>query len=117
MKRKKIIIVILIAVAAVVGLIIWWGTNQDSMSANLQVISGRVTSINNGCFADGGCSVTLDDSKVIVTGCGLMANGKTCKSYDQSKLHSGQKVEATVVMDRSGMYSLECDSCTIRVIE
>jgi hypothetical protein len=117
MKHKKIIIVVVIAVVATAGFIIWWATSQTKISTNPQTIRGRVTSISNECFADGICSVTLDDSKLIVTGCGLMANGKTCKSYDQSKLHSGQQVEATVMKAESGTYSLECASCTIRVIE
>jgi len=117
MKHKKIILTVLIVVLVLVGFAVWWGTSQDNTSKGPQTIKGRVAAINNGCFADGGCSITLDDSKVIVTGCGLMANGKTCKSYDQSRLHSGQQIEATVMKDESGMYNLGCDSCTIRVIE
>ena len=117
MKHKKIILTVLIVVLVLVGFAVWWGTSQDNTSKGPQTIKGRVAAINNGCFADGGCSITLDDWKVIVTGCGLMANGKTCKSYDQSRLHSGQQIEATVMKDESGMYNLGCDSCTIRVIE
>jgi hypothetical protein len=117
MKRKQVaifVIFILIVAAAAFG---WWQLSNRDYATTPQVIRGKVTAINNGCFADGTCSVTLDNSMVIVTGCGLMANGKTCKSYDQSKLHGGQRIEATVLHEDSGMYSLECNTCSIRVIE
>jgi hypothetical protein len=108
------------ATLVIAGLAVWLYANNKRVShvdaSTPQVISGRVTSISNECRADGTCSMTLDGSKSIVTGCGLMANGKTCKSYDQSKLHAGQQVEATVTKGQSGWYNLECDSCTIRVI-
>ena len=117
MKHKKIVVAFIIVGIVLVGSAVWWRTSHNSASEGPQTIKGRVAAINNGCFADGGCSITLDNSKVIITGCGLMANGKTCKSYDQSKLHSGQQIEATVVKDKSGTYDLECDSCTIHVIE
>jgi hypothetical protein len=111
MKHKKIII----AAAALVigaGLVVL----LINILSPQQVISGRVTSISNGCWADGICGVTLDDSKSIVTGCGLMPDGKTCKTYDQSKLRIGQQVKATVIKTEEGRYNLECDSCKIRVI-
>jgi len=112
-KHKKFIFAIIVAVAlAVVGLAGWLYVNTSTP----QIISGRVTKVSNECQSDGTCFVTLDGSKSIVTGCGLMANGKTCKSYDQSKLHAGQQVEATVMKSQTGWYDLECDSCTIRVI-
>ncbi len=118
MKYKKIVLAaILLAVVVLAGFAVWRGTSHNNTSEGPQTIRGRVAAINNGCFADGGCSVTLDDSRVIITGCGLMANGRTCKSYDQSKLHSGQQIEASVMKGESGTYNLECASCTIRVIE
>ena len=116
MKHKKIISII-IAAAVAVGVIAWWGKSHGIDITSPETISGRVTNISNECRSDGTCSVALDNSKLIVTGCGLMAGGITCKSYDQSKLHIGQQVEATVIKAKSGMYNLECDSCTIRVIK
>jgi len=120
MKHKKFIAAIVAVTMVMAGLVAWLYVNNKHVSnmdaATPQVISGQVTSISNECRVDGTCSVTLDGSKSIVTGCGLMADGKTCKSYDQSNLHTGQQVNATVMRDGSGRYNLECDSCAIHVI-
>ncbi len=103
-----------IGLAAAAGLI-WAIISINTPKAPL-VISGRVTSISNECNLDGTCSVTLDDSRMIVTGCGLVPRGETCKTYDQSKLHVGQLVEATVTKVQQGVYGLGCDTCIVRVI-
>ena len=75
-------------------------------------LRGTVTNINNGCWADGTCSITLDNTKTIITGCGLRADNTSCAAYDQSRLHIGDKVAAKVLKaDES--YNLECQGCTI----
>jgi flagellar basal body-associated protein FliL len=116
MKHKKfsIAIIMVVVVVAVVGAWLIMSQNQATR-AKPHTITGRVTRIVNECQSDGTCSVTLDGTKTIITGCGLMANGKSCAAYDQTKLRLGQEVEATVVEDDPGQYSLECDTCTIRV--
>lgn len=92
------------------------GATNCARAAKPQVIRGHVTAISNECHSDGICWVTLDGSKVIVTGCSLGPNGTTCKPYDQTQLHSGEQVEATVLQTKPGRYSLDCDSCTIRIV-
>jgi hypothetical protein len=122
MKHKRLILalVVTIVILAILAAITLWpnpkaSLEQGTAAATPQLISGRVTATDNGCYADAICSVTLDDIKVIITGCGLQANGTTCKTYDQSKLVQGQQVEATVIKAAAeNYYNLECDSCTIR---
>ena len=114
MKHKKIVIGVAVVAIAIAGFIGW--LSQGNTHQNYQVINGKVTGISNECHEDGICSVTLDDTKTIITGCGLLSDGKTCKTYDQSKLSHGQQIEATVVKDTSGTYSLECDSCAIHAL-
>lgn len=44
--------------------------------SDLETFSGTITAVNTGCFADGICSVTVDDKEVILlTGWGGMAEG------------------------------------------
>lgn len=116
MKRKASPLVVagLVTLLLVVVFTVWYVVSRSSSP---QIIRGRVTHILNECQYDGTCAITIDNSTQIITGCGLMAGGKTCKSYDQSKLHIGQQIEATVMKGRSGSYNLECDSCLIRVLQ
>ncbi len=113
MKHKKVATAIAAVVVVVVAIGIVVVFRANSAPSAPQTVSGRVTSISNQCQTDGVCSVTLDGSTVIVTGCGLLANGKTCKTFDQSTLRVGQQVQATVIKGKSGQYSLDCSSCTI----
>ncbi len=117
MKRKKVILItlVIVAVAAIV-VVVWLSNRKDEPfgTKQPQIISGKVNGISNECHADGVCGVTLDNGKTIITGCGLMAGGKTCKTYDQTKLKYGERVEATVIQTDANTYTLECDSCTIR---
>jgi len=116
MKHKKIVVIALVILAAAaIGSVMWFNGNGVN-SKKPQVISGRITKINNDCNADGICSVTLDNTKTIITGCGLSPTG-TCKTYDQqSKLKYGQHIKATVIKREAGTYDLECESCTIRIV-
>jgi hypothetical protein len=118
MNRKFLLLLVAAAlVVAGTGVFLWLQHDKRQAGKPVQ-LAGIVTDINNGCHVDGMCSVTLDRSKEIVTGCGLMANNKTCKSYDQSKLEQGQYLEATVVPGgRDGLYTLECATCAIREVK
>jgi len=104
-KTLFLVLLLVIIGAAAVS----WLKNSANNPKN---INGIITNISNQCHVDGTCSVTLDGYKTIVTGCGLTANGRTCKTYDQTKLQVGQRVKATVV-GGDNYYSVECDSCTI----
>ena len=108
-----IVTAIIITVAAV-SIFFWVNNKHDSNKP--QTITGKVTAISNQCNVDGICSVTLDSTKTIITGCGLQPDGRTCKVYDQSKLHNGQLVEAVIMRSDATTYNLDCDSCTIRVL-
>jgi amino acid transporter len=121
-KYQRVLAILLLVVTLVVtGFILWKDKSLSSSpllnSEEPHIISGKVTSISDQCHVDGVCSVTLDNTKTIITGCGLMPGGKTCKMYDQSKLRFGQQVEATVVQSDKTTYSLECDSCTMRPLD
>lgn len=118
MKHKKTIFIALVIVAiAAITTIVWLNNRKDETSSGTkqpQTISGKVNSISNECQSDATCGVTLDNGKTIITGCGLMAGGKTCKTYDQTKLKYGQRIEATVIQVDEKTYGLDCDACTIR---
>jgi hypothetical protein len=91
---------------------------------NPVTLTGTVTDTSNGCAVDGTCTVTLDNSKTIITGCGLGAAGASCAPYNQESLRIGDNVRATVIHDGDA-YSLgsissdgnasvrSCNQCTI----
>jgi hypothetical protein len=116
-KHKKIILIasVIVVLAAVLSLV-WFNSRKDEVSGTKQpqIISGKLNGISNECQSDGACGVTLDSGKTIITGCGLMAGGKTCKAYDQTKLKYGERIEATVIQTDTSTYTLECETCTIR---
>jgi hypothetical protein len=104
----KRLLFLIILIAAAIGVLFWLKASETRPKN----INGIITNISNQCHVDGTCSVTLDGYKTIVTGCGLTASGKTCKTYDQTKLQVGQRVNA-IVVGGDNYYSVECDSCTI----
>jgi flagellar basal body-associated protein FliL len=121
--KKLALVIVMVIILVVGGAIIFFVFKQNSSCESIacasgakqpQIISGKVDGVSNQCQADGICGVTLDNGKTIITGCGLMAGGKTCKTYDQTKLKYGEHIEATVVQTETDTYTLECDTCTIR---
>ena len=112
--RIRIVIISILAAALLfVGCLFW--INRAG-SRNPQIITGEVTAISNACHSDGVCSITLDNNKTIITGCGLNPEGKTCKTYDQSRLVTGQLIKATVIRSDAKTYNLECDTCGIQIL-
>jgi len=104
---------VLAAVVVFLGCLFWINQNR---SHSPQIITGEVTAISNECYADGMCSITLDHNKRIITGCGLGPDGKTCRTYNQSKLVNGQLIKATVMQSGAKTYNLECDTCGIQIL-
>jgi hypothetical protein len=115
--KKLFLIFLAVSAAAVFAIFVLALKKQSETSTQPQIIKGEVADMSSGCNVDGICSVTLDNDKKIITGCGLMPGGKTCKRYNQSKLRIGQRIEATVMHQDAKTYNLECDSCTIRVLD
>lgn len=83
MKNKYILVFVLFAVV-VLGVIYKYGFVKNTeenvpqgkmvTGSELETFSGTITAVNTGCFADGICSVTVDDKEVILlTGWGGMS--------------------------------------------
>jgi len=110
MKKKRSI---LLALTLIIFFIILCAifVNSKLNSATLS-FTGKVTHINNECYVDGTCSLTIDNKIIVITGCGLTANGSTCASYDQSKLKLGDKISVKAQKEK-GTYTLNCEGCGI----
>lgn len=108
MKKHTILVglVVVAAASAIVVAFLYRRAPHDSM------VTGTVTRINNGCWMDADCSVTIDDNVDILTGCGLGANGETCPTFDQSKLKVGERVRAIYKITSHGN-DLGCPNCSI----
>lgn len=119
MRNKRVVILlVVILILTIVFVITALVVADRNKEEGTQVLVGRVTHISNECWVDGICSITLDNSESIITGCGLMRDGNTCAVYDQSKLHIGQKVKAIVTKSEldQDQYGLDCYTCTIRIV-
>lgn len=103
------IIIVLVLAAGVLAYFRFYG-HRDS---GVVTIKGSITSISNECAVDGTCSITIDGSKTIITGCGLRGDGTTCATYDQSKLKTGDRVSAKVIKT-GDTYEVGCPDCTIQ---
>lgn len=81
-KNKYVSVFAILFVILVLGLMYVYGKPAPTDSpqgkmvtgSDLETFSGTITSVNTGCFADGICSVTVDDKEVIIlTGWGGMS--------------------------------------------
>lgn len=104
---KKYILFIIIFLLAVSG-IYYYQTRTREVQIN-----GRITNVNNACFSDGTCTITIDNRDTIITSCpnGIGDDGLVC-GLDNNNLKLGDKVETHVRKTKSG-YDIQCSGCYI----
>lgn len=90
---------------------------QSMGGGEIVEFKGPISRINNGCEADGGCSITVD-GKLIATGSGMTANGPT--SYGNLGLRANRgftegQIVTVRAMKSGGNYTLGgCPECYIK---
>ncbi len=121
--KKVILIVILLLVAGVVIAIINTDTSDvrtdspsidDRMPTNSEKFRGTITAYSTSCFADGICSVTVDD-KMVVTTIGFRADKEVgrligVESIGDLENEIGSEAEVYALKQDDGTYTLYGDN-------
>lgn len=95
---------------------------STSKTGKYATFSGQITSINNGCEADGVCSITVNDYSFIITGGGLSTTsadniyGNLGQNGGNARFTLGQtvKVRALPIKNGSGFTLQGCSECYVK---
>ena len=117
---------LVIAIVGLIGFTAWYVhghrsvTSPTSSDTNASVtFSGKITEINNACYTDGTCSVTVDD-KSIVTGGGLSVTdssnqyGNLGPSGGNFGFKIGQTVSVRALKTNYGYTLQGCADCYVK---
>jgi len=89
-------------------------TSQVRAEGNYSLFEGTLKHINNGCAADGTCSMTVDD-KVIITGGGLgPSQEENTWGITEADFHLGDKVTVKALKDGDNYTLHRCAECYIK---
>ncbi len=79
---------------------------------NEQVISGVITEINNDCQAEGLCTVMVDETTTILTGCSVPAAYDNCDRHNGTTLQLGDTISIVAKRNIDDYFEPICESLT-----